>query len=255
MRLLIVEDESYGRIYAKELQTEFGHEVVCVTTPAAALAFLTDQRFDAAIVDMLFHAEIDAFDRRSVGRQNPLTAKFVASGLSVIHAARHAGVGTVIWTTEAQDRRLHIQFALEELGTRCICMKSSAERDSVRDLHVAATAAAEGREWTDPVSRIALPAPGARSLRATIMSEPSEKRAYWRALALGLTDAKQAKEVVGVRVRDLVAPMSRDLNELMPYRQQRGFAIRRAANARDLQIFAVENRTFFLDEAVREVFP
>jgi len=255
MRVLLADDElGYATYYADELRNRFGHDVVCIDEPSAAVTALHGGGFQAVVSDLLFDPAVREFNARAEARRNPLTAdSLMISGLAIVRAALEAGVAAVVFTTGSQDRQLHMILCYEDLNVRAFCSKRS--RGRAQNLHEAVTAVADGRPWIDVILASALPPPGTVPLRETILSGPASKRSVWRALALGARSRTDVEELTGFAPRNLVLQMHDDLRALLPSVQSGRSRFATRAKFNELSAFAIDNSEFFLDDAVREMYP
>ena len=126
MHILLVEDEGFSAAMAA---TELTEAMPCTTTvvadPVEAPVRLDRERFDTAVVDMLYLAHSEEFEkRRRQGLIRLTDARLHLSGLAVLQAARTAGATAVLWTNGEPNRRLHMMFAHEQLGCRAMCPKT-----------------------------------------------------------------------------------------------------------------------------------
>lgn len=247
MRILVVEDMGIaGAMAHTELAEAMPCEPVVVPDPVAALDRLRRERFDAAVVDMLFQSHSDEFERRRRdGRVRLTDARLHLSGLALLRAARSAGTPAVLWTSGEPNRRLHMTFAHEQFACRGMCPKDKGK------LATAVRAVVAGREYLDPILRMHLPPRSAPTLRETFFSsEP--RRAMWRAMALGLHHHARIAQAVGVKsgtVRRSVEEMRTRLVAFNPGCSDEG------PPTPELVRYASQNWEFFLDDTVREVFP
>jgi hypothetical protein len=257
MKVLIVEDGAqYVPFFAKDLTNDYGHEVVVVDNPGAAEDLMAGGGFDVVVADILFDAEIEAFDHMARTRRVPLTAaRLIVSGLTVVRGAVAAGIPVAIWTTGEPNRHLHLIFAYEVLGVRSYCSKRAG--GGGLSLHRAIVNAVEGTPCADPVLRSFLPPDGAPSLARTIFSEPESKRAVWRALAFGAHSRDEVEDLTAIAAKtvgNLTSRMFDDLAVLDPGIEHPG-RFRGRSKFNELIRYASGNRSFFLDDAVRAVFP
>jgi DNA-binding NarL/FixJ family response regulator len=248
VRILVAEDMGIATDMARaELTQAMPCEPVLVADPVTALDRLRRERFDVAVVDMLFQAHSDEFERRRRDGKVRLTdARLHLSGLALLQAAGTAGTPAVLWTSGEPNRRLHMMFAHEQLGCRGMCPK-----DVKGKLAAAVQAVVAGREYIDPILRMHLPPRCAPSLRETFFSSGS-RRAMWRAMALGLHDHARIGRAVGVvggTVRRSVEEMRSKLVAFDPGCSREG------PPTAELVRYASQNWEFFLDDTVREVYP
>ncbi len=248
MHILLVEDEGFSAAMAA---TELTEAMPCTTTvvadPVEALVRLDRERFDTAVVDMLYLAHSEEFEkRRRQGLIRLTDARLHLSGLAVLQAARTAGATAVLWTNGEPNRRLHMMFAHEQLGCRAMCPK-----DAVGKLATAVQAAVHGRDSIDPMLRMHLPPKSSPSLRETFFYSET-RRAVWRAMALGLHDHARISKAVGVAagtVRRGVEDMRAKLVAFDPGCSLEG------PPTPELVRYASQNWHFFLDDTVREIYP
>jgi DNA-binding NarL/FixJ family response regulator len=257
VKVLVVEDgEQYVGYFAEELAGQYGHEVAVATSPASAEELLATSEFEVAVVDILFDEEIERFDQMAATRRVPLTAdRLIVSGLTVLRNALAANVSTAVWTSGEPNRHLHLIFAFETLGVRSFCSKRA--RGGSRTLHQAIVSAAEGRRSIDPLLQSYMLPDGAPSLARTIFSEPVSKRMIWRALAVGAHSRDEVEDLTGIAARyvgKLTQAMFDDLALLDPGTQHPG-RWRGRSKLNELVRYASTNRAFFLDDAVRTVYP
>ena len=248
MRILVVEDMGIAADMAhNELTQAMSCESVVVADPVAALDRMRHDHFDAAVIDMLFQAHSDEFERRRRNGEVRLTdARLHLSGLALLQAAGMARTPTVLWTSGEPNRRLHLMFAHEQFRCRGMCPKE------VRGtLATAVQAVIAGREHIDPLLRMHLPTRSTPTLRETFFSAES-RRAMWRAMALGLHDHARIGRAVGItagRVRRNVEEMRRKLVAFDPGCSDQG------PPTAELVRYASQNWEFFLDDTVRKVYP
>jgi len=254
MRILLVEDHSQlaGPI-SRELMGEYGHEVDWVRDPLEARHQLQHKRYEVAVVDLLYEHLTQQFDARRLSRRVSLTgSQMLITGLSAVQAFREQVTtgGVVLWTSGEANRRLHLLFAYEDLGIRAYCSKSAGtgKADVLNDTLVAA---ANRQSHVDPVLNAYLPATGHRRIGDTLLREES-KRAIWRALSLGAHTRAEISAVTGYSERtigNLVPRMLDDLVEFDP-----GFRPGRSPLG-EVASYASRNWEFFLDDAVRAIYP
>ncbi|WP_306210613.1 hypothetical protein [Actinoplanes sp. RD1] len=247
MRILVAEDMGIAGAMAYAELAQAGHgDPVIVTDPDTALARLRAEHFDAAVVDMLFQAHSDDFERRRRDGKVRLTdARLHLSGLALVQAAAETGTPAVLWTSGETNRRLHMTFAFERLGCHGMCPKETGR------LRAAVAAVVAGREWIDPLLRTHLPPRSAPTLRDTFFSS-SSRRAMWRAMALGLHDHSRIGQAVGVSsgaVRRSVEDMRSRLVTFDPGCSGDG------PPTAELVRYASQNWEFFLDDTIRQIYP
>ena len=250
MRVLVVEDQGMAaNIAVRELEKTDSCKVDVARDPLEAIARLSRDEYDVAVVDMLFREHAHDFEqRRRRGRVHLSDARLLLSGLAVLHAIKSRDFRTrpVLWTSGEPNRRLHLTFASEELRCRALCSK-----ESVTDLHRAVQAAARGVAYIDPLLHLHLSSPLSRPLRETLLGS-STKLNVWRAMALGLHQHKDIAKVVGIEsstVRNGMEDMRNKLLELDPTSSIEG------SPSSELIRYASQNWEFFLDDTVRVMFP
>ena len=254
MRILLVEDHTQlANPMARELEDEHGHTVAIAHDPIEARHLLKRrERFDVAIIDLLFGPLMESFDRQRAAHQIVLTRdELLITGLSAVVDFRRArpNGGVVLWSSAEANRRLHLLFAYEELGVRAFCSKSSGT-GKADVLNRAAIAAAEGREAIDPVIEAYLPPNGSPALRDTILRDQA-KRAIWRALALHAYSRQEIRSITGYAektIANLIPAMRADLMTFDPgWRPAKQPLL-------DVSRYAGDNWQFFLDQALLEQY-
>jgi DNA-binding NarL/FixJ family response regulator len=255
MRILLIEDQGQllGTV-SRELAGQYGHQVIGAHNPVEARDLYDDHSFDVALVDLLFADLTHRFD----GARNAATVSLTANTLLVtgltavqdLRAPEH-NVPIVLWTSGEANRRLHLLFAYEELAIRVFCSKASRD-GTLKPLHDALLAAVAEREHVDPVLNSYLPADGAPKLRDTILRSET-RRAIWRALALGASSRNQIMDLTGYAVRTIGNEIPKMLDDLIVLDP----GMRNAGRAPMVQVgeFAKANWEFFLDDAVRMLYP
>ncbi|MDQ3576287.1 MAG: hypothetical protein M3443_01495 [Actinomycetota bacterium] len=250
MQVLIVEgQEPLTKVAVDELREALRCEVVIARDPLEGIARLSEGNYDVVIVEMLFRASTEEFDRRrglnAVRLQDPTLH---LSGLAVLHAihSHPNGPRPVFWTSGEPNRHLHMLFAYEELGTRVFCSKEALGQlvEAVR--HAQASA-----EYIDPQLRSYIPKAHGRKLRETILSQHT-KLSIWRSLALGQYQHTVIARLLGVRattVRASISEMRSQLLQLDPGR------VADNSPTSELIGYATANWEFFLDDTVRQMFP
>lgn len=139
VHILLVEDEGMSAAMAvTELSEAMPCETTAVTDPVEAIVRLKRERFDVAVVDMLYQTHSEEFEkRRRQGLVRLTDARLHLSGLAVLQAASAAGTTAVLWTNGEPNRRLHMMFAHEQFGCRTMCPKDAVGKllDYVRATH------------------------------------------------------------------------------------------------------------------------
>ncbi|MGR4880934.1 hypothetical protein ACIPUC_16230 [Streptomyces sp. LARHCF249] len=255
LRILLVEDSDLlAGAVSRELEREYGHTVTAVRDPLDLDTMLAAEHFDAAVVDLLYeHLNRDFDALRLSGRLRVRGDALLVSGLTAVrtlNARRPAPVPTVVWTSGEANRRLHLLYAYQNLGVRSYCSKSPGT-GRLDTLETAVREAAAGRYHVDPVLNPYLPSDRARSTSGILFQEEN-KRAIWRAIALGAPTREEIGRLAGY------AP--RTVGRLIPemYSALREFDIGLAESRTpfvDLVRYVAGNWQFFLDEAVRAEYP
>jgi CheY-like chemotaxis protein len=255
MRVLLIEDEAQllGTV-GRELAGQYGHQVSCAASPAEARERYSDLPFDVALVDLLFTDIVHRFDAaRAAGTVSLTASTLLITGLTAVQDLRapERDIPVVLWTGGEANRRLHLLFAYEELAVRVFCSKSSGT-GTLQPLHDAILAAVEHRDYVDPVLNSFLPADGAPRLRDTIL-KGEIKRAIWRAFALGAPSRNQVQDLTGYSSRTIGNDMREMLNDLIAL--DPGIRNLGRAPMHQVSTFAQNNWQFFLDNAVRDLYP
>ncbi|MFD7626485.1 hypothetical protein ACFV7Q_10630 [Streptomyces sp. NPDC059851] len=254
MRILLVEDSDLlAGAVGRELEREYGHVVTPVRDPLGLDGLLERERFDMAVVDLLYeHLNKDFDALRSSGKLGIRGNALLVSGLTAIRTLqnRPSPVPTVVWTSGEANRRLHLLYSYQDLGVRAYCSKSPGT-GRLDVLEAAARQAVAGAPYVDPVLNPYLPSRKARSA-SRILLEDETKRAIWRAVALGARTRQEIGTLAGYAPRTvgrLIPEMYQDLTEF-----DIGLPESRTPFV-DLVRYAAGNWQFFLDEAVRAAYP
>lgn len=252
MRVLLVEDhDQLAGPVARELERKFGYSVTHARDPIDAARTLVERPIDVAVVDLLFEQRNHDFEaRRAAGGVNLTDGQLLISGLFVLHRLLLGKTKAMVWTSGEANRRLHLLFAYEELGVTDYCSKSSGG-GGVDVLHEAIQATAAHRQYVDPVLNAYLPERGSVTLAMTLLRDRA-KRSIWRAAALGARTRRMISDVTGYSERhigNVVPRMADDLAAFDPGLEPAG------APLSDVVGYASRNWEFFLDHAVRELYP
>ena len=254
LRILLVEDSDLlAGAVSRELDREYGHTVVTVHDPVDLNSLLDREQFDVAIVDLLYEHLNRAFDTlRLSGRLSVRGSTLLISGLSAIRSlnARSPAIPTVVWTSGEANRRLHLLYAYQNLGVRSYCSKSPGT-GKLDTLEKTMREAAYGRSFVDPVLNPYLPADGSRTTSSILMQDEN-KRAIWRAVALGGTTREEIGRLAGYAPRTVGRLIPEMYANLMEF--DVGLAESRTPFV-DLVRYVASNWQFFLDEAVRVEYP
>ena len=254
MRVLLVEDEEQlAGLAQRELEREYGHQVVVAPGLREAEKYLGEQTFDVVVVDILYDPLVTELDRRRLVQPlRPTDEKLLASGLSVITATLdiEQPPGIVVWTSSDPSRRLHLVFAYEDLGVRVFCSKRSGN-GNLEPLHQAIEAAGARRRYADNILGVYLPGKRSFALSATLLREQSH-RMFWRALALGYHTAEEIANVTPYAKKTVRSAMGKMLDDLRVINRDAGDTKKPQP---ELVRYASSNRYFFLDDAVRKLYP
>ncbi|MGW4221731.1 hypothetical protein ACWEJZ_32565 [Streptomyces bacillaris] len=254
LRILLVEDSDLlAGTVSRELQREYGHTVVTVQDPVNLDRLLGTERFDVAIVDLLYEHLNRAFDTlRLSGRLTVRGSTLLVTGLSAVRSlhARTPAVPTVVWTSGEANRRLHLLYAYQNLGVRSYCSKSPGT-GRIDTLEETAREAALGRARVDPVLNPYLPPDNAR-ITSGILMEDESRRAIWRAVALGATTREEIGRMAGYAPRTVGRLIPEMYASLMEF--DIGLVESRTPFV-DLARYVASNWQFFLDEAVKAEYP
>ncbi len=254
MKVLLVEDEEqFAGLAQRELERRYNHQVVVASGLRDAEKYLGEQAFDVVVVDLLYDPLIAEFDRRRLSQPvRPTDEQLLASGLSVINLARavEPTPGIAVWTSGDPGRRLHLIFAYEDFSVRSFCSKRSGN-GSLEPLHHAIEAAGHRQRYVDSILGVYLPGAQSFPLKVTLLRDQS-RRMLWRALALGHHSAEEIAAVTpyaAKTVRNAMGGMLDDLRLVDP-----GVTDTKKPQP-ELVRYASSNRYFFLDEAVRKLYP
>ena len=254
MKVLLVEDEEQlAGLAQRELEREYGHQVIVASGLRHAEKHLDEQTFDVVAVDILYDPLVTEFDRRRLSQTlRPTDEKLLASGLSVITATLDIKQtpGIVVWTSGDPSRRLHLIFAYEDLRVRAFCSKRSGS-GSLEPLHQAIEAAGVQRRYADSILGVYLPGRGSFALSTTLLREQSH-RMFWRALALGYHTAEEIADVTPYAKKTVRSAMGKMLDDLRTVDPGVGDTKKPQP---ELVRYASSNRYFFLDDAVRKLYP
>ncbi|MFE9172708.1 hypothetical protein ACFYNZ_25075 [Streptomyces kebangsaanensis] len=254
LRILLVEDSDLlAGAVSRELEREYGHTVVTVHDPVNLVTLLDTKHFDVAIVDLLYEHLNRAFDSlRLSGQLSVRESTLLISGLTAIRSlnARKPAIPTVVWTSGEANRRLHLLYAFQNLGVRSYCSKSPGT-GRLDILEKTVREAACGRIYVDPVLNPYLPADNARTTSGILMQEEN-KRAIWRAVALGGATREEIGRLAGYAPRTVGRLIPEMYSDLMEF--DVGLAESRTPFV-DLVRYVASNWQFFLDEAVRAEYP
>jgi len=254
VRVLLVEDEEQlAGLAQRELEREYSHHVIVASGLRDAEKHLGEQIFDVVVVDILYDPLVTEFDRRRRSQPlRPTDENLLASGLSVITTTLDIKQtpGIVIWTSGDPTRRLHLIFAYEDLKVRAFCSKRSGS-GSLAPLHQAIEAAGARRRYADTILGVYLPGRESFALSATLLREQAH-RMFWRALALGYHTAEEIADVTPYAKKTVRNVMGDMLLELR--RVDLGVGDTKKPQP-ELVRYASSNRYFFLDDAVRKLYP
>jgi hypothetical protein len=178
--------------------------------------------------------------------------QLLITGLTAVRTLQDEGsdVGAVIWTSGEANRRLHLLYAYEDLGMRVFCSKSPGT-GRVDTLEEAARAARRKRQFVDVVLEPYLPVEHSRHISEILLRDES-RRAIWRAVAAGAHTRSEIGRLAGYSARTVgnrIPDMYEDLLEF-----DAGLAGSKTPLIEVVR-YAANNWQFFLDEAVRAMFP
>lgn len=252
MKVLLVEDhKQYLDLIADKLRTGFEFQVTVARDPAAATDLLRRESFDVVVVDVLYRALSEHYNRQRERARTSLAElePYNLSGLAVLLAVSVLPnpPKTVVWTSGDPNRALHIVLARQEFRVRAFCSKESRYEDIAR----AVVAATEDREFVDPTLRPFLPRSGLPQLADVLFAEV-RWRAIWRALAAGSPSHKITARMTNYEeqtVRKSMSPMAHALAVISP-REDFG-----RQPLTWLSSYATFHWEFFLDRAVHALYP
>ncbi|MFI7702606.1 hypothetical protein [Nonomuraea sp. NPDC049480] len=255
LNVLLVEDsDQLAGSTSRELVREYGHTVTWLRDPVLLEVELAKQRFDVAIVDLLYeHLSREFMARRLARKVRVRGEQLLISGLTAIRVLReqHPPVATVVWTSGEHNRRLHLLYSYQDLEMRTYCSKSpgTGRNDS---LEFAARMSYEQRHYVDPVLNPYLPAERGRRASEILLQDDC-KRAIWRAIAIGAHTRTDIGRLAGYSERTVgnrIPEMYRDLLEF-----DVGLSTNSRAPLLELVRYVEGNWEFFLDDAVRAMYP
>jgi DNA-binding NarL/FixJ family response regulator len=254
LRILLIEDsDQLAGSTARELQGEYGHSVTWLRDPTCMEPALSEQRFDVAIIDLLYEHLNQEFDAKRRAHQVKVRGdRLLISGLTAIRILRerHPEMGIVVWTSGEANRRLHLLYSHENLAMRSYCSKSPGTGRSDA-LERAARLAHKRQQFVDPVLNPYLPRDKARR-SCDILLQDASKRAIWRAIAIGADTRSEISGIAGYSARTVgnrIPEMYQDLLEF-----DAGLAGTRSPFI-EIARYADRNWPFFLDDAVRVMYP
>lgn len=254
MRVLLIEDHSQlAGLVRQELQEKYGYKTTSVRDPLSARKAYENEEYDLAIVDLLYEHLNEEFYAACYRREVDIRrSQLLITGLLAARdlSASPRNTKVVVWTSGEPNRRLHLLYAYEELGLRVYCSKSSGT-GTADTLLSAILAAAEDREFADPVLNSYLPGRSDPKIGATIMRDPA-RRALWRALALGAMSRSEISDITKYSKRTIgnqIPEMLSDLVEFDP-----GIRLTTAKMAQ-VASYASRNWEFFLDQVVHDRWP
>jgi hypothetical protein len=248
--VLLVDD---GRAYApgvvRQLARDLGGGATVDYSHSTtdAVHRLAAGSYTAAVVDVLFRPDTEAFERdRRAGGVSPRTGPFLVSGLAVLRAAQQARVPALIWSDGGDERLLHMRYAYEEFGTRVFCLKDDPGlADAVRAVRA-------GRELVPrPLGESGL-RPKANRVADSLFRRPPWAK-LWRILAVTETathdDLKQQADGWFRYARRLVGDMATEAANLYEFTPAGSNALTFCNR------FASRNALFLMDATVHERHP
>src|ERR1700728_2720939 len=218
LNILLIEDsDQLAGSTSRELTQEYDHRVTWIPDPALLEQRLSRERFDVAIIDLLYeHLNLE-FDARKLARKVQVRGEpLLITGLTAIRVLRekYPSVGIVVWTTGEANRRLHLLYSYQDLAMRNYCSKSPGT-GRVDMLEHAARTAFEHRPFVDPVLNPYLPQDSTRWAGRILLGDPC-KRAIWRAIAVGAATRPEIAHIAGYAPRTIgnrIPEMYQDLLE------------------------------------------
>lgn len=254
LSIMLVEDsDQLAGATARELEQEYGHRVTCLRDPLSMSSELSAQHFDVAIIDLLYEHLNREFDAKRLARKVRVRGdRLLVTGLMAVRLLHehHPNIGTVIWTSGEANRRLHLLYSYENLMMRNYCSKSPGT-GRCDTLEYAARMAHGRHTYVDPVLNPYLPATGSRPA-GDILFQDVCKRAIWRAIAVGADTRSEIGRIAGYSDRTVgnrIPEMYRDLLEFDPG------IVGSKSPLLEVVRYVAGNWQFFLDEAVRAMYP
>ncbi len=254
LHILLIEDsDQLAGSTSRELETDYGHKVTWLRDPSTLESALADQAFDVAIIDLLYEHLNREFDaRRRTHQVKVRGATLLISGLTAIRVLREQRpeMGIVVWTSGEANRRLHLLYSYENLAMRAYCSKSPGTGRS-DSLEYAARMAHRRQAYIDPVLNPYLPRDRVRRSTDILLQDVS-KRAIWRAIAIGADTRSEISMIAGYSARTIgnrIPEMYQDLLEF-----DAGLASSKSPFI-EVARYADRNWQFFLDDAVRVMYP
>lgn len=241
----------YGELMRDKLSDSFGYRVTLARDPIEAAACMSRDQFDVVVVDVLYRALSESYNKKRESARTSLTElePYNLSGLAVLleASAQSTPPALAIWTSGDANRALHMVLAHQEFGVRVFCSKESR----FENLRRAIESAASHVEFVDVTLRPFLPRQGLPPIQDVLFRE-IKWRAIWRALAAGsqahLTTAKMTNYDQQT-IRKSMSPMAHQVAILNPRLNpdKQPFNI--------LSSYATYHWEFFLDQAVLRMYP
>ncbi|HJP69253.1 MAG TPA: hypothetical protein VJ846_10155 [Sphingomicrobium sp.] len=252
-RVLIVEDSGYlSGAVGRELSADFGYQVTVARDPIEMKQMLENERFDLALVDLLYRHLSDDFEHRRRSGQVSLTGRqFLVTGLTALRALREQSPSTsvAIWTSGEGSRALHIAFAHDFLNVRVLASKDGPT-GKVDTLHDIVQLALDGGTFIDETLASYLPAPGSPTLHDTFLANETN-RAIWRTCALGISAQKEIAKKIGGSEKQIGKHIRVMYDKLLAFT---GLPPRARTALHEVTRYAEANWEFFLDAAVRAMY-
>ncbi|WP_143268863.1 response regulator transcription factor [Amycolatopsis vastitatis] len=249
IRILIVESqETLANSAARGLRDTLDCTVDIAEDPANGIALIANTDYNIVIVSTFFRKHTFTFEQelttRPLSHDNP---HLHLSGLALLEAAcsSESDLEFVMWTSGEINRRLILQFALEEYDVQAFCSK-----DTVDQLAQAVKAALDGEPYVDQYLTDHIFDRPKATLTDNFLTH-SLQRQIWRALAMGIRSHKGIARHVGMApksVRRHIVDMHRKLVKFDP-------RLTTSSPTADLIQFATVHREFFLDSTVRSLYP
>lgn len=254
LKILLIEDsDQLAGAVAREFERDYGHTVTWLRDPTLLETALDGDRFEVAIIDLLYEHLNREFDaRRLAGGVRVRGEQLLITGLTAIRVLRERqpSVPTVVWTSGEATRRLHLLYSYQDLKMRNYCSKSPGT-GRIDTLEHAAQMARMLSSYIDPVLNPYLPSDDGRAASEILMGDEC-KRAIWRAIALGAHTRTEIGRAAGYAPRTVgrrIPEMYEDLQEF-----DEGLPNKRTPLLEVVR-YVAGNWHFFLDEAVRAAYP
>jgi DNA-binding NarL/FixJ family response regulator len=251
--LLIEDSDQLAGATARELEQDYGHTVSWLPDPTGMELKLSEQQFDVAIIDLLYeHLNLEFNAKRLARGVQVREERLLITGLTAIHLLRehYPWIGIVVWTSGEANRRLHLLYSYQDLAMRNFCSKSPGTGRANTLAHAARMAHAH-RPYVDPVLNPYLPPDNTRWASHILLHDHC-KRAIWRALAIGAATRQEIARITGYATRTIGNRIPEMYQEL---REFDAGLITKNTPLIEVALYASNNWQFFLDDAVRVMYP